>query len=128
MTPFVAASVEWKLLGYGTLDDSARFDVFVDTETIRDLNGNIRFWEGHVFYSEQPLPSGGSYLRVSILRIVHCGEKSDSDLEAVFYGSDGSVVDRFAARGAGGLKPVDAGTIRGAVLEFVCDYQRDGGM
>lgn len=128
MSPVQSGSVEWKLLGYGTLDNSARFDVFIDTQSIESLNRNIRFWEGHVFYSEQHLPSGGSYTRVSILRIVDCTEKSDSNLEAVFYGSDGSVLDRFAANAGAELKPVEPGTTSGAVLQFVCDYHRDGGI
>lgn len=128
MTPFVSGSVEWKLLGYGTLDNSARFGVYIDTESIGSFDGNIGFWEGHVFYSEQLLPSGVSYVRVSILRIVDCKAKSDSNLEAVFYGSDGSIVDRFRAQGGAELKPVDTGTISSAVLEFVCDYNSDGGI
>ena len=128
MAPLEARTVEWKHLGYGTLDNSARFDVYIDAESISSLNGHIRFWEGHVFYSEQPLPSGVSYLRVSILRIVDCRDNADSNLEAVFYGSDGSVVDRFASDVNTEFKSVDDGTISGAVLKFVCNYHKDGGM
>ncbi len=121
LPPLGAGSVEWRSLGYGTLKDSARFNVFVDTETIKDENGKVRFWQGHVFYTQQPLPSGKTYIRVSILRVVDCRDNTDSTSEAVFYGADGSIVDRYSAGGQARFSPVGPDTISDAVLKFVCN-------
>lgn len=122
MSPIGGGSVEWTSLGYGTLDNSARFNVFVDTDSIRNEDGKVKFWQGHVFYTPQPLPSGKSYVRVSILRVANCPDNSDSTMEAVFYGEDGSIVERYTALGEAQFNPVIPGTTSGAVLQFVCDY------
>lgn len=116
----VARSVEWTPIGYGTLEDSSRFDVFIDTQSIRTVNGKTRFWQGHVFYEEQTLPSGKSYIRVTIGKSVDCASRTDSNVEAVFYAPDGSVVDNYTAGAASELKPVVPETISEAVLGFVC--------
>ena len=115
-----ARSVEWTPIGYGTLEDSSRFDVFIDTESVRTVNGKTRFWQGHVFYEEQPLPSGKSYIRITIGKAVDCTSRTDSNVEAVFYAPDGSVVDNYTAGAASEFKPVVPETISEAVLGFVC--------
>lgn len=115
-----ALSVEWTPIGYGTLEDSSRFDVFIDTQSIRTVNGKTRFWQGHVFYEEQPLPSGKSYIRITIGKAVDCTSRTDSNVEAVFYAPDGSVVDNYTAGAASEFKPVVPETISEAVLGFVC--------
>lgn len=120
-----ARSVEWTPIGYGTLDDSSRFDVFIDTGSIKTVAGKTRFWQGHVFYEEQPLPSGKSYVRITIGKAVDCAAGTDSNLEAVFYAPDGSIVDNYSSGGASGFKPVIPETISGAVLGFVCDSFND---
>ncbi|HML96072.1 MAG TPA: hypothetical protein PKC29_11665 [Thermodesulfobacteriota bacterium] len=120
-----ARSVEWTPVGYGTLDDSSRFDVFIDTGSIKTEGGKTRFWQGHVFYEEQPLPSGKSYIRITIGRAVDCATGTDSNLEAVFYAPDGSIVDNYSAGGASEFKPVIPETISEAVLGFVCDSFND---
>lgn len=122
LAPLGARSVEWKSLGFGTLNGSAKFNVFVDTESIQKEGGRVRFWQGHVFYAPQPLPSGKTYVRVSILRVVNCPDNSDSSAEAVFYGADGSIVERYSASGKAQFSPVSPDTTSGAVLQFVCDY------
>ncbi len=120
-----ARSVEWTPIGYGTLEDSSRFDVFIDTESIKTVDGKTRFWQGHVFYEEQPLPSGKSYIRITIGKAVDCATRTDSNLEAVFYAPDGSIVDNYSAGGASEFKPVVPETISEAVLGFVCDSFND---
>ena len=117
----VARPVEWMPIGYGTLEDSSRFDVFIDTDSVRTVNGKTRFWQGHVFYEEQPLPSGKSYIRVTIGKSVDCASRTDSNVEAVFYAPDGSVVDNYSAGAASEFKPVVPATISEAVLGYVCD-------
>lgn len=114
-------SVEWTPIGYGTLEDSSRFDVFIDTESVRTVDGKVKFWQGHVFYEEQPLPSGKSYVRITIGKAVDCATRTDSNVEAVFYAPDGSIVDSYSAGGASEFKPVVSETISEAVLGFVCD-------
>lgn len=113
-------AVKWQSVGYGTLEDSSRFDVFVDTESIRTVDGKTRFWQGHVFYEEQPLPTGKSFIRITIGKTVDCATRSDSNVEAVFYGTDGAVVDRYDSEGMSQLKPVIPETISSAVLDYVC--------
>lgn len=120
-----ALSVEWTRVGYGTLEDSSRFDVFIDTQSVRTVNGKTRFWQGHVFYEEQPLPSGKSYIRITIGKAVDCASRTDSNVEAVFYAPDGSVVDNYTAGAASEFKPVVPETISEAVLGFVCDSLND---
>jgi len=116
-----ALSVEWTPVGYGTLEDSSRFDVFIDTQSIRTVDGKTKFWQGHVFYEEQPLPSGKSYIRVTIGKAVDCATRTDSNVEAVFYAPDGSVADNYTPGSASEFKPVVPETISEAVLGFVCD-------
>ncbi len=116
-----ARSVEWTPIGYGTLEDSSRFDVFIDTDSVRTtVDGKTKFWQGHVFYEEQPLPSGKSYIRITIGKAVDCASRTDSNVEAVFYAPDGSVVDNYTAGAASVFKPVVPETISEAVLGFVC--------
>jgi len=116
----VARSVEWTPIGFGTLEDSSRFDVFIDTDSVRTVDGKTKFWQGHVFYEEQPLPSGKSYIRITIGKAVDCASRTDSNVEAVFYAPDGSVVDNYTAGAASVFKPVVPETISEAVLGFVC--------
>ncbi|MEW6145404.1 MAG: surface-adhesin E family protein [Thermodesulfobacteriota bacterium] len=116
-----ARAVVWRPIGFGTMGDS-RFRVFVDTESIESYGGKVRFWQGHVFYEEQPLPSGASFVRVSISRVVDCDQRSDSNLEAIFYGPSGDVVDKYGTQGAMQFNTVKPDTISEAVLNYVCDY------
>lgn len=117
-----AAGAVWQPVGFGTMSDSTRFRVFVDTESIESYGGKVRFWQGHVFYEEQPLPSGASFVRVSISRVVDCDQRSDSNLEAIFYGPAGDVVDKYGAQVAMQFNAVKPDTISEAVLNYVCDY------
>lgn len=119
-------AVKWEPVGYGTLEDSSRFDVFVDIESVRTADGKIRFWQGHVFYEEQPLPTGKSFIRVTIGKTVDCASRSDSNVEAVFYGADGAVVDKYDSEGISRLKPVIPETISSAVLDYVCALGKKG--
>lgn len=122
-----AGAVVWQPIGFGTLGDSSRFRIFIDTETIESYGGKVRFWQGHVFYEEQPLPSGASYVRVSISRVVDCDQRTDSNLEAVFYGPGGDIVDKYGTPGAMQFQPVKPDTISEAVLNYVCDYVQKNG-
>ena len=128
---FLAASgadaVVWQPIGFGTMGDSTRFRVFVDTETIQSFGGKVRFWQGHVFYEEQSLPSGAAFVRVSIARVVDCDERADTNLEAIFYGPGGDIVDKYGTRGAMQFSPVKPDTLSEAVLNYVCDYVRKKG-
>ena len=112
---------DWEQIGYGTLQDDSRFDVYVDTRTIVRIGDKARFWQGHVFHSEQPLPSGASYMRVSIERQGDCVEKSGKNIQAIFYAGDGSVIKNYNEDNA--LKPASQDTIGREVLEFVCAYK-----
>jgi Surface-adhesin protein E len=114
----------WQPIGYGTggVGCSSKFRIFIDTDTIQAFGGKVRFWQGHVFNREQPLPSGKSYIRVSISRVVDCNEISDSTIEAIFYGADGDIVDRYGTRGVMQFHPVKPDTVSSEVLNFVCDY------
>ena len=112
---------EWQQIGYGTLDENTRFDVYVDTRTILHVGDRVRFWQGHVFHSEQPLPEGASYMRVSIEREGDCAERSDRNVRAIFYAKDGSVAQNYSEDGV--MKPTGKDTIRARVLEFVCSYK-----
>jgi len=122
-----ARAVIWQPIGFGTMGDSSRFRVFVDTESLQSYGGKVRFWQGHVFYEEQPLPSGSSFVRVSISRVVDCDERSDSTLEAIFYGPAGDIVDKYGTQGAMRFDPVKPDTISEAVLNYVCDYVKKNG-
>jgi hypothetical protein len=122
-----ADAVVWQPIGFGTMGDSTRFRVFVDTETIQSYGGKVRFWQGHVFYEEQSLPSGASFVRVSISRAADCDDRSDTNLEAVFYGPGGEIVDKYGTLGAMQFSPVKPDTLSEAVLNFVCDYVKKNG-
>ncbi len=117
-----AFAVVWQPIGFGTMGDSSRFRIFVDTETIQGFGGKVRFWQGHVFFEEQALPSGASFVRVSISRVVDCEERADSNLEAVFYGPGGEIVEKYAGQGVMQFQPVKPDTISDAVLNYVCGY------
>lgn len=114
-------AAEWEQVGYGTLQDQSRFDVYVDTRTIVHIGDIVRFWQGHVFYKDQPLPSGAAYMRVSIERQGNCAEKTGKNLQAMFYARDGSVIKNYKEENA--LKPAGPDTIGSEVLEFVCAYK-----
>ncbi len=114
-------AAEWEQVGYGTLQDNSRFDVYVDTRTIVHIGDIVRFWQGHVFYKEQQLPSGALYMRVSIERQGNCAEKTDKNIQAIFYARDGSVIKNYKEENA--LKSAGPDTIRSEVLEFVCAYK-----
>jgi hypothetical protein len=118
-----AAGAAWHPVGFGTMGDSTRFRVFVDTGSIQSYGEKVRFWQGHVFFDEQHLPSGASYIRVSISRVVDCVQRSDTNLEAIFYGPAGDEVYKYAAK-SGSMKfdTVKPDTISAAVLHYVCDY------
>lgn len=120
LVPSHAGATAWKSLGYGSLNGIEKFNVFIDTDSIHRENGRVTFWQGHVFYSEQTLPSGKAYIRVSIERTVDCTANTDSTVEAVFYGADGSVVDRYSAGGDTGFNAVTPGSISGAVYDYIC--------
>jgi surface-adhesin protein E len=117
-----AAGAAWQPVGFGTMGDSTRFRVFVDTGSIQAYGEKVRFWQGHVFFDEQPLPSGASFIRVSISRVVDCVQRSDSNLEAIFYGPAGEIVYKYTAQGAMRFDTVKPDTISSAVLHYVCDY------
>ena len=119
--PFEAQAAQWEQVGYGTLQDGSRFDVYVDTLTIVRIGDTVRFWQGHVFYKEQELPSGAPYMRVSIERQGNCAEKADKNIQAIFYARNGSVVKNYTEDEA--LKPAGTDTIRSEVLNFVCAYK-----
>ena len=121
--PIFAGADEWRKIGYGTLEDGAKFDVYVDTDSIIEIGDKVRFWQGHVFYKEQPLPSGGRYMRVSIERVVDCAGNSDSNVQAIFYGRDGSVVYNY--KDDIQLEPLGPDTIRQSVRQFVCAYRKN---
>lgn len=82
---------DWQQIGYGTLD-GVRFDVYVDPKTVLRVGDKVRFWQGHVFYIDQTLPSGSRYMRVSIEREGDCAQNTGRNLQAIFYGRDGSMV------------------------------------
>lgn len=117
-----SAGAAWQPVGLGTMGDSTRFRVFVDTGSIQTYGEKVRFWQGHVFFDEKPLPSGASFVRVSISRVVDCVQRSDSNLEAIFYGSAGEIVYKYTAQGAMRFDTVKPDTISAAVLHYVCDY------
>lgn len=119
--PFEARAAEWEKVGYGTLQDNGRFDVYVDTATVVRIGDTVRFWQGHVFYKEQQLPSGVPYMRVSIERQGNCTEKTDKNIQAIFYARDGSVIKNYKDDSAS--KPACPDTIRSEVLNFVCAYK-----
>ena len=121
-----AGAVAWKPLGYGSLNGLEKFSVFVDTDSIHHEHGKVRFWQGHVFYSEQALLSGKTYVRVSIERVVDCAANTDSTLEAIFYGTDGSIVDRYSAEGDARFNTVTPSSISGAVYNFICGLKKTG--
>jgi len=125
--PSWARAVVWQPVGYGTMDANSRFKVFIDTESIQGFGGKVRFWQGHVFNEEQPLPSGKTFVRVSISRVVDCEGKSDSNLEAIFYGRDGAIIDKYDTRGMMNFSPVKPETISEAVLNYVCNYVKQNG-
>lgn len=79
----------WQPVGFGSGNGSSKFRVFVDTDSIKAFGGKVRFWQGHVFYGEQQLTSGKSYIRVSTPRVVDCNDLSDSTLEALFFKTGG---------------------------------------
>lgn len=116
------AGAAWQPVGFGTMNDSTRFRVLVDTGSIQTYGGKVRFWQGHVFYDEQHLPSGASFIRVSISRVVDCVQRSDSNLEAIFYGPSGDMVYKYTSQGAMQFDTVKPDTISAAVLHYVCDY------
>lgn len=113
---------DWKQIGYGTLQGGSRFDVYVDTRTILHIGDKVRFWQGHVFHTEQPLPSGSRYMRVSIEREGDCVEKSDKSLQAIFYARDGSVVYNYSGNNT--LKPASPDSVSLEALEFACTYNK----
>jgi Surface-adhesin protein E len=117
----------WQPIGIGADGNSSKFRVYVDTDSIQAFGGKVRFWQGHVFYDEQPLPSGKSYIRVSISRVVDCNDLSDSTLEAVFYGEGGDIVDNYGTQGVMQFRPVKPDTVSSEVLTFVCDYANKKG-
>lgn len=114
-------AAEWTAVGKGELNGSGSFDVLIDRETIERKGEDVRFWQAHVFYRPQTLPSGQTYVRVLIRRKIDCGEKSESNMEAIFYDSDGNVVDNYMNfKKEPSLKPADAGTVGEAVINFIC--------
>ena len=117
-----AAGASWQPVGFGTMSDSTRFRVFVDTGSIQNFGEKVRFWQGHVFFDEQHLPSGAPFIRISISRVVDCVQRSDTNLEAIFYNPSGEIVYKYSASGGMKFDSVKADTISAAVLHYVCDY------
>lgn len=117
-----ARATAWQPVGLGSGNGSSKFRVFVDTDSIQAFGGKVRFWQGHVFFDEQQLPSGKSYIRVSISRVVDCNDLSDSTLEAIFYGTGGEIVDNFGTNGMMRFHPMRHNTVSSEVLKFVCEY------
>lgn len=121
--PNFSEAADWRKVGYGTIEDAAKFDVYVDTDSIIEIGDNIRFWQGHVFYAVQPLPTGGEYVRISIERVVNCAQSSDSNVQAIFYGRDNSIIHEY--KDDIHLEPAGPDTIRLGVLRFVCEYKKN---
>jgi hypothetical protein len=51
-------------VGFGSGNGSSKFRVFIYTDSIQATGRKVRYWQGHVFYDKQQLPSGESYMRV----------------------------------------------------------------
>ena len=127
LVPSGSRAAVWQPVGFGAVDATSRFRIFVDTESIQSYGGKVRFWQGHVFNEEQPLPSGNTFVRVSISRVVDCVGKSDSNLVAIFYGAGGVIVDKYDTQGVMNFNPVKPDTISEAVLNYVCNYVKKNG-
>lgn len=116
---YVAGASDWQKIGYGTLEGQ-KFDVYVDPGTVLRVGDKVRFWQGHVFYSGQSLPSGVSYKRVSIEREGDCAENTSRNLQAIFYGTDGSMVFNYTVDDTLDASPPD--TINMKAVQFACSY------
>ena len=112
-------AADWQQIGYGTLQGQ-RFDVYVDPGTVLRVGDKVRFWQGHVFYGDQELPSGVRYMRVSIEREGNCVEKTGRNLQAIFYGRDGSMVYNYTVDDT--LETSSPDSINIKAVQFACAY------
>ena len=115
----LAHAADWQQIGYGTLEGQ-RFDVYVDPGTVLRVGDKVRFWQGHVFYGDQVLPSGVRYMRVSIEREGNCVEKTGRNLQAIFYGRDGSMVFNYTVDDT--LETSSPDSINIKAVQFACAY------
>lgn len=119
--PSLANASDWQQIGYGTLNGT-RFDVYVDPKSVLRVGDKVRFWQGHVFYIDQTLPSGVRYMRVSIEREGNCAENTGRSLQAIFYGRDGSMVYNYTADDS--HKQASPGSIDVKAVQFACAYSK----
>ncbi len=122
LSTIVCGAMEWSYVGFGVVDGLNRFNVYVDNTSPPTPEGVHTFWQGHVFYNDQFLPDGKTYLRISIRRSINCSDRTSVTKEAVFYDGSNSVVDRYTPPAEDAVfNPVEAGSIDEAVLNFICD-------
>lgn len=118
----ISEAAEWVPIGRGVLDSSGTFDVLVDKDTIERSGEDVQFWQAHVFYALQTLPEGRTYLRVLIRRRINCSDGSFLNTDAIFYDSEGNVVDNYKNFN---IEPSDnpapPGTVSEAVKNYICE-------
>lgn len=119
--PSLANASDWQQIGYGTLSGT-RFDVYVDPKSVLRVGDKVRFWQGHVFYIDQTLPSGTNYMRVSIEREGNCAENTGKSLQAIFYGRNGSMVYNYTADDSHKQSSPDSIDVK--AVQFACAYSK----
>jgi len=117
-----AYSRDWVYIGSGLSKDTQKFNIFINQNSIKNNDGQIEFWQGHVFDTTQQL-NGISYNKINLFRMVNCTEQKGSVLRVFFYNGTTEVISKeYNESEIAEFKDINRNSVDGEVLRFVCKF------
>lgn len=99
------------------------YSVFVDTDTIDTVEGEVMSWSRLVFEEDQKDSDGLVYREVRIASAINCEKRTYMYQSSKFYDSLGRMV--FNENIATDRSPIPGGTVSEYIANFVCGYKPD---
>lgn len=122
ITSPAAYSRDWVYIGSGLSKNTQKFNIFIDQNSIKNDDGQIEFWQGHVFDTTQQL-NGVSYNKINLFRMVNCTEQKGSVLRVFFYNGTIEVISKeYNESEIAEFKDIKRDSVDGEVLRFVCKF------
>ncbi len=117
-----AYSRDWVYIGSGLSKGTQKFNIFIDQNSIKNNDGQIEFWQGHVFDTTQQL-NGISYNKINLFRMADCTEQKGNILRVFFYNGTIEVISKeYNEIELAEFKDIKRDSVDGEVLRFVCKF------
>ena len=116
----VARAENWYPLGdTGTKADD--FKYAIDLDSIRLVEGRVRYWIKQDYASTQHQP-GGRFITDKVLSIGDCRERIVAPSGGVYYDAQGQVVKTYSWRDRLNFRDITPGTVGEIELNFACAW------